>query len=43
MYPPLPKDDPEVWGEEFDNQSDLEFSPCPDEDLGPYKNATFTT
>lgn len=34
MYPPLPKNDPEAWGEEFDNKSNLEFSPLFDENFG---------
>lgn len=34
MYPPLPENCPEEWGEQFSNQSNIEFSPLPDGDLG---------
>lgn len=31
---PLPENDPEALGEKFDNHSNLESSPLPDEDFG---------
>ena len=34
MYPPLPENYPEEWGEEFSNQSNIEFSALLDENLG---------
>lgn len=39
--PPATKTVPEAWGEEFDNQSDLEFSLLPEEN--PWKKTKFTT
>ena len=38
---PLPENDFKVWGEEFDNQVNLELSTLPDKDLGePMKKLT---
>ena len=34
MYSPLPENYPEESGEEFSNQSNIEFSALPDVDLG---------
>ena len=43
MYPPWPKNDPEAWGEEFDNKSNLEFSAPFDENLRePVKKTNVT-
>lgn len=42
MYPPLPENDPEASGEEFDNQYNLDCLPFPGEDLGmPMTKQTF--
>lgn len=44
MCPPLPKNDPEAWGGNFDNRFNLEFFQFFDEELEePVKKADFTT